>query len=390
MPDTRLSAADIVALLRGKIHQGYAIGKMHAVFLHEDVPESSILLLLQSEQVLSGAVQQKVRQFIYQQGRSLGLNIYSFVYDALDGQQNTVDFFSDDNVQDFKMQLIAIEQAAPDSPAQSPCPEDIHALFKKIDDAPNYARSFAILQSFLLGLGEAFHEALFNARSLQVQIEHFKKSTQGESPWRFGADVAMRQIHKNLSRYHHKRFMIFRGLRVAFALLVLALLAHSVLDKFEKRNQRLVLAKAPPAQAIGGIIGRYFKGQNFQTFVAERVDSSIDLSLNAKQRPMSNMPKDKFSIRWEGFLYSEKAGKQVFCSENDDGVRVWLGEKLIIDDWTSHWERRNCKTITVQKGWYALKVDYFEKIKSSRMRLLLGDSLLKTKTIPAKHYCCTK
>ncbi|SVD14022.1 uncharacterized protein METZ01_LOCUS366876, partial [marine metagenome] len=70
---------------------------------------------------------------------------------------------------------------------------------------------------------------------------------------------------------------------------------------------------------------------------------------------------DKFSVQWNGFILPEFTTEYTFYIVADDGVRIWVDEKLIIDKWISQapteWSGK-IKLIANKK--YTLKIDYFE------------------------------
>ena len=45
------------------------------------------------------------------------------------------------------------------------------------------------------------------------------------------------------------------------------------------------------------------------------------------------IPYKNFSVRWTGYLVAPRTGVYDFLAINDDGIRVYLDKKMIIDDW---------------------------------------------------------
>ena len=72
-------------------------------------------------------------------------------------------------------------------------------------------------------------------------------------------------------------------------------------------------------------------------------------------------PRDNFSVQWNGFIIPEYTTEYTFYIVADDGVRLWVDEKLIIDKWIpqapTEWSEK-VKLIANKK--YTLKIDYFE------------------------------
>lgn len=72
-----------------------------------------------------------------------------------------------------------------------------------------------------------------------------------------------------------------------------------------------------------------------------------------------------------GFIHLDKAGSYRFTVESNDGVRLMIDGKLIVDDPDVHSDRYSeIGTMDVTKpGWYPLTVYYFERKSTSTLRL---------------------
>jgi hypothetical protein len=67
---------------------------------------------------------------------------------------------------------------------------------------------------------------------------------------------------------------------------------------------------------------------------------------------------DDFSIRWKGWLKAPKAGQYRLIAYHDDGVRVWLDGKPVIDKWNG--VGRTDALVELSEGAHTLRVDYYE------------------------------
>jgi hypothetical protein len=54
---------------------------------------------------------------------------------------------------------------------------------------------------------------------------------------------------------------------------------------------------------------------------------------------------DTFSVRWVGTVQPPTSGNYTFYTESDDGVRLWVDGRLIVDNWTDHSRTENAGTI---------------------------------------------
>ncbi len=86
-------------------------------------------------------------------------------------------------------------------------------------------------------------------------------------------------------------------------------------------------------------------------------------------RPVSTPT--SFSVRWTGFLIPEMDGLHRLHTVSNDGIRVWIDDTVLIDNWTDHGTVEDTAPIRFTKGRrYALKVEYFYRGGDATARLL--------------------
>ncbi|MCX7934193.1 MAG: PA14 domain-containing protein, partial [Planctomycetota bacterium] len=93
-----------------------------------------------------------------------------------------------------------------------------------------------------------------------------------------------------------------------------------------------------PAEGDGkakGLRGEYFGSISFVDTKLVRLDSSINFDWGAGA-PAPEVSADNFSCRWTGKLKPPRTGVYYFYTISDDGVRLWLDNRLLIDNWTDH------------------------------------------------------
>ena len=78
-----------------------------------------------------------------------------------------------------------------------------------------------------------------------------------------------------------------------------------------------------------------------------------------------------FGMHITGLIRLERAGDYVFVAKSNDGVRVQLGDKRIIDDPEVHADRFSIPTTVkiVKPGWYPLTVQYFQRKFTAALEL---------------------
>jgi len=78
-------------------------------------------------------------------------------------------------------------------------------------------------------------------------------------------------------------------------------------------------------------------------------------------------PVDHFSIRWTGYFTPTKTDNYSFFSSADDGVRLYIDDQPVIDDWQRHSETVDTYSAHFEAGHaYKIRFEYFEAIGSAR------------------------
>lgn len=115
-----------------------------------------------------------------------------------------------------------------------------------------------------------------------------------------------------------------------------------------------------PTNLPNGLQAEYYNNPTFQGTPKTRIDKSINFEPK-NQAPDPFLPKSPLSIRWTGELVPNISGEYVFSFTSDDGCRLYIDDKLIIDDWNVHSVRTEKASITLEKGKkYRLKAEYFD------------------------------
>jgi uncharacterized protein YgiM (DUF1202 family) len=89
--------------------------------------------------------------------------------------------------------------------------------------------------------------------------------------------------------------------------------------------------------------------------------SERELNYNwSNNAPAANLPDDQFSIRWTGSFDFEQ-GQWVFSAGADDGIRLWLDDNLLIDQWeASGTYIIHTAETQVSEGTHNIKVEYYD------------------------------
>lgn len=118
-----------------------------------------------------------------------------------------------------------------------------------------------------------------------------------------------------------------------------------------------------------GLIGEYYDGDRFDKKIFTRTDPQINFVWD-NVAPAAGMRPDKFSVRWTGRLKAPKTGEYLFRAKVDDGIRVRIGNRLVIDAWYLNDSKPFSGKIWLEAGQlYDLQVEYYNGMFEGEIQL---------------------
>ncbi|MER5665573.1 PA14 domain-containing protein [Streptomyces mirabilis] len=162
--------------------------------------------------------------------------------------------------------------------------------------------------------------------------------------------------------------MRFGRLRDRLALLLAAALGAAGLAS--------VPAAADDPVAVHGLKGDYYTQSapgafDFHELKATGFDPRLDFDdLEPRLRFTTGQDND-VSVRWTGKLVPEKSGATTFSIIGDNGFRLWIDGRTVIDHWVDDWDReQTSEPIDLTAGHaYDFKLEYFEHYGGSNLHL---------------------
>jgi len=109
-----------------------------------------------------------------------------------------------------------------------------------------------------------------------------------------------------------------------------------------------------------GLKATYFNNADLTNEVLTRTDATVDFDWGTGS-PASGIGENTFSARWEGFIEVPRSGGYNFYTNSDDGVRLWVNNRLMVDNWTDHSPTEDIGMIVLEAGQqYQIKMEYYE------------------------------
>ncbi|MEN8137086.1 MAG: glycoside hydrolase family 3 C-terminal domain-containing protein [Bacteroidota bacterium] len=136
-------------------------------------------------------------------------------------------------------------------------------------------------------------------------------------------------------------------------------------------------------EKILGLKGEYFNGKDLKgTPIYIRNDKQVNFgwgnsSPNATEAAQGQVNhdeiinEDNFSVRWTGKLIVPKTGEYKIGTASDDGTKLWINGKLIIDEWYDHGWSSFLNVFRFEKDKiYDIKLEYAEGAKVAGVKLI--------------------
>lgn len=118
-----------------------------------------------------------------------------------------------------------------------------------------------------------------------------------------------------------------------------------------------------------GLRGDYYAGTDFERLLFQRLAPQIAFGGDDPPFPQG-LPADNFSVRWTGQLLPRFSETYTFTTSSDDGVRLWVDGRLLIDNWTDHALSDDRGWIALEGGrWHPIVLEFYQRRGAARIRL---------------------
>lgn len=231
---------------------------------------------------------------------------------------------------------------------------------------PNINQQFQLTH-----LGDGMYSIIAMHSKKSIDIENFSKLD--------GANV-QQWSHYNSS---NQQFIIQEGINDSYKLI--AVHSGKIVEAANLVSQANVRQYTDIGQAKGqwklvpvpelvngsgtGLSAEYFNGMNFEIPRHSTIDSTINFDWG-NSAPNIRVNTDNFSVRWEGEIMPRFSGNYTFYVNSDNGRKLWINDKLIIDKWLSDYgvEYSGSISLTANQK-YRIKLEYFEEAGGANCKL---------------------
>ena len=127
---------------------------------------------------------------------------------------------------------------------------------------------------------------------------------------------------------------------------------------------------SPDGMQGAGFNVQYFEGKNLGKLIVAETRDSLNMPMG-NGSPHKDVPRDDFSIRATGTLRVTRNGTYTFFTRSDDGVRLYINGRPVIDKWKPQGTTEYSGSVDLVAGRnYQIKLEYFEQGGPGHLELL--------------------
>lgn len=138
-----------------------------------------------------------------------------------------------------------------------------------------------------------------------------------------------------------------------------------------------------PGTGLAATYGSYSIRKDTFKPLSTQIDPTIDFDW-VLGKPNPSTPANNFFVRWEGTVLPEFSEEYLFRIRADGGVRLWVNNILLVDDWlvTPFAVHRSALVVLQASVPSAIKVEYFDTKGAASISVRWASSSLPLQVIP--------
>jgi hypothetical protein len=121
---------------------------------------------------------------------------------------------------------------------------------------------------------------------------------------------------------------------------------------------------------VHGLLGSYYDNLDFTGSSVTRYDAQVAFDWGTSS-PHEVVGSEQWAVRWTGQVVANRSELHTFYITSDEGARLWVDGKLIIDDWAAHTKRERASApMYLEAGKrYDIKIEYYDNFGQAVMQL---------------------
>jgi hypothetical protein len=144
-----------------------------------------------------------------------------------------------------------------------------------------------------------------------------------------------------------------------------------------------------------GLAGAYFNDGPDSAHLVNLAGTRVDATVNFPNDVLGSngggmvADDDNYSIRWTGWVLVDQPGAWQFKTLSNDGVRLWVDDVQLIDNWDQHTVQTDTATRNITAGWHPIRLEYFQEDGTAHIELRYSGPGRSEVIIPQSHLSST-
>ncbi|HVC92866.1 MAG TPA: PA14 domain-containing protein [Pirellulales bacterium] len=115
----------------------------------------------------------------------------------------------------------------------------------------------------------------------------------------------------------------------------------------------------PRGRLRPGLATQLYNGIFFQELRGQRIDRHVDWAFGGDGAPDPRVNGDWYAVRWTGWFKPPIAGNWRIVMHTDNGVRLWVDGKIVLDHWTAEVQTR-WADLALTDDLHSVRIEYSE------------------------------
>jgi hypothetical protein len=135
--------------------------------------------------------------------------------------------------------------------------------------------------------------------------------------------------------------------------------------------------------ATNGLTAVYYDNIDFTGKTFERTDPNVNMRVGTGSPVPGVIGPDQFSVRWTGTIEPQFSQTYTFYTLSNNGVRLWVNGRKVIDNWVGHATTEDRGTIALAAGRrYDLRVEFFDNTAEATATLSWSSPSVAKQIVP--------